>query len=140
MTELRALAYVSWGRWVADCPRPGCTNAEHFGRDKNTGHVGGLTGVTFVCGTAGNGCGLRCRADWPQNVADIERLLMMRPVVATRNWHPGEDLHGLAAENLQHGAIAGLDELEGGVMLRIEGDRITADQLPSGQPALGAGE
>jgi hypothetical protein len=48
---MRAYARVAWGRWVADCPRPECSNAEHHGADPVTGHVGGLTGAAFRCGS-----------------------------------------------------------------------------------------
>lgn len=100
-TDLRAMARVSWGRWVADCPRTGCPNAEHFGRDPGSGHVGGLTGSAFRCAL----CQLHCPAIWPENVDDIVRLLSVRPVPATRNWSPGETLHDLLAENVQHGIL-----------------------------------
>ena len=98
---MKAIAYVSWGLWVAKCPRPGCPNNEHYGPHPETGHVGGLTGRGFAC----SHCGLVCAVEWPPNVDDIMRLLMMRPVPATRNWQPGEDLHDLLQGNMVNGCV-----------------------------------
>lgn len=99
-----AYPYVNWGRWIADCPRLalGCSNREHYGRDANTGHLGGLTDTSFRCAH----CGLACRVEWPKDRAAIDALLAARPVPATRNWLPGEPLESLVAENMQHGLIA----------------------------------
>lgn len=103
-----AVAYVSWGIWVARCPTDGCPNAEHFGADRTTGHVGGLTMDDFTC----RHCGMTCPAAWPepQVAADVVRLLAMRPVPATRSWLPGELPENLLTENIVHGLIA-RDEL-----------------------------
>jgi hypothetical protein len=107
MDEFRATVYLNWGRWVADCPR-GCGNAEHFGRDPDTGHVGGLTATAYRCGSAGHGCGLLCAADWPDNMAEIEQLVADR-VMRNRNWRPDEDLRDLLADNLAHGILPASD-------------------------------
>jgi hypothetical protein len=105
--DWRATAYVSWGLWVADCPRPDCLGAEHFGHAPITGTVGGLTGVGFRCSR----CGLVCASEWPANAVDIEWMLAQRPEPATRNWHPLETLDDLLAENIEHGLIpAGVTE------------------------------
>jgi hypothetical protein len=39
---VQALAYVNWGRWVADCPHPECTDAREVsdGRDQDVCHFG----------------------------------------------------------------------------------------------------
>lgn len=142
--ELVAYARVVWGRWVADCPRDGCTQAEHFGVDPGTGHVGGLGGAVFRCGTEGtacgcgrvlsSGCGLVCRVEWPGNVEAIEKLLAMRPAPQTRNWSPGEDLTDLLMENVAHG-VTGLDPDQidpaqpAERLLEVRGDSIVVDQL-----------
>lgn len=123
---LRAQAHVNYGRWIARCPRPFCPNAEHFGADPKTGHVGGLTGAGFRC----SHCDLVCGADWPPNVDDIEYLLSLRPVPSTRNWDPGETIHDLLAENARHGVHPPLDvdpaALPAGVpVLAIAGEHIT---------------
>lgn len=142
--ELVAYARVNWGRWVADCPRPGCTQAEHYGSDAATGHVGGLTGRAFHCGAerslcgcgraAPSGCGLVCRVEWPANIEAIEKLLAMRPAAQTRNWSPGEDLVDLLMENTEHG-VTGLDAAQvetghpGGTMLAVCDEEIVTDLL-----------
>jgi hypothetical protein len=109
-TDLVAVAYLNHGRWVAHCPRPGCTNAEGFGRIDG-GPVGGLTAGCFECRADFGGCGLICGVVWPPEIAYIEQLVMCRPAPVTRNWLPGETLHDLLRENLLHG-LAPNDELE----------------------------
>jgi hypothetical protein len=101
---VRAVVFMSWGRWVAQCPRPGCPNAEQFGRCDD-GTPGGLTGTSFRCRTEYGGCGLVCAVEWPANVEDLEAVLRARPVPATRNWAPGEDPSQLLRENIEHGLI-----------------------------------
>jgi hypothetical protein len=104
--ELTAKAYVSWGLWVADCPRPDCLGAEHHGHAPITGVVGGLTRQGFRCAR----CGLVCQALWPANAEDVWFVLAQRPVPETRNWMLGEHLDDLLAENLQYGIMPpGLD-------------------------------
>jgi hypothetical protein len=118
--ELRATVYISWGKWVARCPNDGCPNAEHYGADPDTGHVGGLTDTYFHC----SHCGLFVQAEWPdlEVAADAVRLLGMRPVPATRSWLPGEPVENLLAENVQHYL---LDELDLLPAAWTEGDAIT---------------
>lgn len=121
-TDLVVFAVMVWGRWVGYCPRPGCGSAESFGRCDD-GTVGGLTGDRFECRRDGytpdgvrvvyGGCGLRCGVQWPANISDLERVLLARPALATRNWSPGETLDGLVAENLAHGLVPS-DALNGG--------------------------
>lgn len=112
MAEPVAVVYISWGIWVAKCPADGCPNAEHFGRDFDSGHFGGLTMDTFTCGH----CGMTCTAVWPDPrvAADAVRLLAMRPVPATRSWLPGELAEDLLAENVAHGLIADTELLPPG--------------------------
>lgn len=92
-----AVVRMNWGRWLAECPRPGCASAESYGP--------GLDGERFTCRVEAGGCGLRCRAVWPEALETIERLLLARPVPATRNWEPGETVHDLLAENVMHGIL-----------------------------------
>lgn len=65
---------------------------------------------------------------WPSDdmVQGVERLLMMRPDVTTRNWTPGETLIDLMWENGQHGIFTGLDGA-----LAVEDGRIRTDTLPA---------
>jgi len=114
---------MAGGKWVASCPRPFCANAEGFGPQQD-GVAGGLTGTSFHCREVYGGCGLLCPADWPSNIAQIERLLAVRPVPATRNWLPGEPVVNLLCENIDHG-LTDLGEpivLPGGsTVRRLEG-------------------
>jgi hypothetical protein len=136
MSELRAVAFVSAGRWVARCPRPFCSNAEQFGGCQD-GSPGGLGGTAFRCREEYGGCGLTCPAEWPPNVEDIEFLLAHRPVPATRNWAPTETLHDLLAENAAHGILpmdpAALGSERHVTAMLIEGDRIAGRELPAGR-------
>jgi hypothetical protein len=113
-TDLVAVAFVNAGRWVARCPL--CGNVEQAGRCDD-GRPGGLQPGRFTC-TPGDpaaplmgvilprrGCGLQCAADWPADIADLERVLLARPIPATRNWTPGETLLELVAENAAHGIV-----------------------------------
>lgn len=101
---MRAIVYVSWGLWVADCPADGCPGAEHFGHAPISGHVGGLTQIGFKCAH----CGLICPAEWPPRevCADVAGLLAMRPVPASRNWKVGEPVENLLAQNVEHGLLS----------------------------------
>lgn len=74
MTD-RTQAYVNWGRWVADCPRPLCGNAVQL-TPKQT---------SFFCEA---GCLLIAEVEWPNNVAELDEVLQARPVPAMRNWAP----------------------------------------------------
>lgn len=91
--------YHNWGRWVADCPR--CPNAEHYGADRQTGHVGGLTRTTFTCSL----CKYQGKPKWPKERADIETVLARRVSPAEQNWLPGETVRDLEAENRLHGVL-----------------------------------
>lgn len=103
LSDVQELAhpYVSWGRWVADCPRRpiGCRNAEHMGAERPGGYVGGLTETSFTCGH----CHLQCPVQWPAEREVIDALLGARPVPMTRNWVQGEPVQQLLAENIEHG-------------------------------------
>jgi hypothetical protein len=135
VTELRATVRLYGGRWSADCPL--CGSAEMWGRCQD-GSVGGLDGAAFRCRDEAfyGGCGLRCAADWPPNVADIEAMTAARPPHA-RNWNPGETLADLLEENVMHGLVptSGLDAaIEAGrsaPLLLIQGDRVVSGELAS---------
>lgn len=85
-----ALAYVNHGRWVADCPSPGCGGAMLV-----------LKGGEFLCGTCFNAAigGEYRPIEWPAEAAQIEALLIGRPLAVHMNWNPGETLAQLEAEN-----------------------------------------
>jgi hypothetical protein len=91
---METVAYYNWGRWVADCPRPGCVNALqlHPGQD------------LFVC-QGMDSCGAVGQIEWPPDPSAIAAALNVRPIPRTRNWKPGETLADLMAENLEYGVI-----------------------------------
>ena len=110
---------VNWGRWIGDCPTRYCRTATRMD----------LYEPVFACAA----CGHAGDAIWPAYAHDIARLLMMRPDWTTRNWVPGEELHDLLAENVEHGVIApdaGLQLERGNYQLvAVTGDRIVADMV-----------
>lgn len=101
LTE-RARAYLNHGRWISDCPRPYCGNAEGL----SPGQVG------FHC----SNCGQIADVEWPPNAPEITAALDKRPVPQTRNWFPaghelalrsgcphGQTVADLEAETREHG-------------------------------------
>ena len=82
-------AYVSAGRWVADCPA--CN--------------GGIACWSENPKGACLSCGRIWLIRFPQHWQQAEALLDRRPYVRTQNWHPhlGETVEQLRAENLAHG-------------------------------------
>lgn len=98
MTDLMAIGQTmvraEVGMWLADCPRPWCTNALAVERGQRE----------FVC-VGPHSCAAVGELTWPADPDAIEAILMLRPVPVTRNWLPGETLEQLLAENAQHGCI-----------------------------------
>lgn len=115
----RARAYVYSGDWVADCPRPGCANAEHLyarlnPRDPRSPRVVQLP--SFKC----SNCHMDAIIDWPEYMSEIMAVLELRPVPETRNWYPehhetalrfrvphGQTIAQLREENAEHGVEPG---------------------------------
>jgi len=67
-------------------------------------------GLPFFCPNClmqANG-GYAMRVIWPAERAQIEAVLLARPVPEHRNWLPGETVAMLIAENLAHGLPPGL--------------------------------
>lgn len=77
-------AYANHGRWVADCP---CGGAELV-----------VERAPLLCGS----CGTTRPVVWPDNVKELETVLARRPKL-NQNWHPGEPVDLLKAENLARG-------------------------------------
>jgi hypothetical protein len=80
---------VNSGRWLARCPV--CSNGILADPDWEEA-------VCFECGND-----YVITAPPPQDVNEIERLLLKRPKVGTQNWIPGETLEELEADNRNHG-------------------------------------
>lgn len=88
-----AVAYVNHGRWVADCPTPGCGGAILL--------LPAPAG--FLCGTCFNAAigGQYRVVDWPKS-ADRERIevaLRARPLAVNMNWTPDEPAELVEAES-----------------------------------------
>lgn len=120
-------ARANWGRWVADCPYcPSALWVEPGSTD-------------FVCGD----CHSRAGIVWPdqETVYAIERLLMQRPNVVTRNWEPGETVRDLMVENAAHGIYSGIDAAPGDLVFSVDDGGIRVDKLPqvAGRPLRAVG-
>ena len=115
------LARAYCGMWIVDCPR--CRDARHL--------PFGTTAYECVY------CGLGMEPAWPSEAmrAGVERLLSMRPIAYNRNWTPGETLHDLLAENIEHGIGP-----DAGESIMIADDKIVLDTLPAavGRLPIGA--
>jgi hypothetical protein len=104
-----ALAYFNWGRWVVDCPEPGCTDARSvYTQDKDTGEYVGKPHTEDVCA---NGHPFRIAMPPPTMEARIVTALAERDD-ADKSWFPrnhplalaggfphGQDVDDLLAEN-----------------------------------------
>lgn len=109
-------ACANWGRWVSRCSRcpsamtldPGCS--------------------AFTC----RECDAVTEVRWPTDamIEGVERLLMMRPDVTTRNWEPDETLVDLMVDNASHGIFDALDIAPGVSALTVAAHTILRDALP----------
>lgn len=81
---MHAIARVDWGRWVADCPNPDCTNAMILSEGQQT------WGCRFVADGRIQGCGTTAPIAWPADVAAVEAGVAGRPESA-QQWQPKED-------------------------------------------------
>lgn len=83
----KALAYVNFGRWIADCPMD-CGSALQLTNGQGI----------YQCVE----CGFTTEVVWPSNVAEITEVLNERPAKRNRNWFPSE--HPLALRSFSpHG-------------------------------------
>lgn len=87
-----AIAYVNYGRWVADCPA-GCGAAMLVDPE-----------LPFLCGECFNeGIGGLWRlVKWPAERLAIETELELR-LARNAHWSPGETVAALRRENAAHG-------------------------------------
>jgi len=100
-----AEARVDHGRWVVDCPFPGCNSAQFASK----------TDHRFFCVDCSGPDRLWVPVVWPDDIelAAIEAALSLRPEISTRSWEsPGwrarrgvspETVADLLAENAAHG-------------------------------------
>jgi hypothetical protein len=85
---VEALAYINWGRFVADCPDPACTSAVALEPGQSVVHCAQCFGMAEVV--------------WPEDPAGLLRVLRVRPDESTRNWFPRNHPFAVAA-GLPHG-------------------------------------
>ncbi len=92
-SDLVVKAYANHGRWVIDCPDPGCTGAEMLFED-----------MKFHCSTCDNQAvtGKLYDIIMPRTRAAIEKALGKQPI-ENRNWLPGESVAKLERENKEAG-------------------------------------
>jgi hypothetical protein len=99
-----AVAYVNHGRWIADCTRPYCANAEKLEPHQSV----------FCC----SNCRQIDDVRWPADPDKVWAVLEARPVPQTRNWAPaghrqaitdgfpdGQTVADLVDENREYGDI-----------------------------------
>lgn len=88
-------AYVNWGRWVADCPTPGCNGALIVSHED----------PRFYCPYCFNDpeAGRFLAVAFPAARAAIEAELLKRPLLEQRNWRPGETAADLRRQNSARG-------------------------------------
>jgi hypothetical protein len=130
-----SLAYVNYGRWVADCSSLWCDAAVEF-NSLRPPHFATFTPAT-VCWE----CGHRTEILWPSQemVYGIERLLLLRRNRKHQNWLPGETLVDLQEENGLHGVFDFLHGLQlectpGTSLMGLTETAITTDGLPMLNP------
>jgi hypothetical protein len=82
-----AVARLDWGRWVADCPSPTCSNAMQLDRGQAEFHCRFLIDPQRQ---AYGGCGTVAAIDWPDDADAIQRGLQDQPEGA-QNWRPADD-------------------------------------------------
>lgn len=78
-SDTPAVAFMSWGVWVANCPNPDCTNA--MGLEPGQ--------ARFACWVpSGVGvCGTTADVEWPADVPAID-LEVQGEAPQNQNWEP----------------------------------------------------
>jgi hypothetical protein len=107
--------FANWGAWKVWCSNPWCDAAMQVYQGQNL----------VTC--------LECETTmgpliWPNDPEGIEALLMLRPA-KLRNWHPGETLHDLLAENVAHGILPPDPDRSQMLMTVSDDDRIISGTL-----------
>jgi len=93
------VAVVDANRWIVHCPT--CNGAEFVWKQT-------LLMMCATCWNGGNVLPYTFRpVALPPRIKAIERVLMARPVPATRNWTPDETVADLEAENEANGLPKG---------------------------------
>ncbi len=99
-TDIVARARLEHGRWLVDCPLPGCAGAQYASKTHRQFHcVDCLHQATPAEGRW-------IRVKWPANVLEIEEALAERDRPGNRNWIPGETVAALRAQTRAAATIA----------------------------------
>ena len=97
------LAYVNWGRWIAECP------------DCHDARIASQTFPYFICLNCDFNDGEFANVVFPAEKAEIETELLKRTAVhpykmaPTRNWNQGETVQKLQDENVEHPELLKLE-------------------------------
>ena len=83
-------AFVAGGMWQLRCATVGCTNCPSVSPEWRLA-------LCWDCGAVYE------RVPLPVDIEAIERVLMRRPDVSSRNWLPTETVEDLVRENAEHG-------------------------------------
>lgn len=96
----RAYARVNHSRWIVDCPF--CAGAQDASR---------INPIFWCaeCGMSDNDFAPMAVV-FPDNADEIERILLLRPNPATRNWDKSETLKDLIEQNRAYGDPIGEDK------------------------------
>ncbi len=105
-SDAHAIAYVNFGRWVADCPAAPCRHPMTGERGVGAEYV--APSLPFMCQWCWNAdIGDRFReVDFPVDQQALEGELVKRVEPDNRNWTPGETVADLQIENIAHGVDA----------------------------------
>lgn len=89
-------AYVNHGRWIIDCPR--CNTGWCVRPETPSLLLDARGGAHSECS-----CGAVLVVQFPNETAEIDRLLAVRPDDLNRNWRTPETVFDLRIENAAHG-------------------------------------
>lgn len=83
---MKAIARLDWGRWLADCPAPNCTNAMPLEIGQQQFNCRYLIDPQRQ---AYGGCGTTAPVEWPPDPGTIQADLAAEPE-GKQNWRPDE--------------------------------------------------
>ncbi len=91
-------AEINHGRWIVNCPEPGCRGAS----------LADPARPIFMCPSCWNATHGHywLQVEFPTEREAIEAELLARPLAANRNWVPGESVEQLRRDNAAHGHAA----------------------------------